>query len=63
MSITDLPAYAVAFFGAAFCAAALMAPWLGRATGMRVPDAAERALMVMLGLCLLALWAMWRWLL
>ena len=62
MDMSSLPAYATGIAGFLFIAGAVFAPWLADVTDTRPADEAERALMVVLGICLCSLWAMWRWL-
>jgi len=62
VNISDLPAYAVGAFGLLFFIAGLAPPQLFQALSGSTTDDADRALLIILGLCLTSLWATWRWL-
>jgi len=62
MSSFHYPVTMTALFGFCFVVLAMAAPWLSWNLGMRDMNSGERLLSAMLGLVLLSLWAMWRWL-
>ena len=56
------PVTAIAVFGASFIVLAAAAPWLSWNLGTREMKVGERLLSAVLGAALVALWAIWRWL-
>ena len=59
MTTNDWPAYMVALCGGLFIFIGICYPWLSKLTNTAAPQPGLRLLSVVLGLVLLALWAIW----
>jgi len=57
---SNLPAYAIFFFGCVFIGVAVFYPWLGARFALDHMTPANRLLSFVLGLALLGLWSIWR---
>ena len=63
MTANTLPPLMILLFGCLFVLLGLFYPWLGRALGVESGRPERRFLSLLLGAVLLALWALYKWVL